>query len=117
MSEMQKMTIQIGGVKYPITTAEDPAYVEELAKEMDKLARQLMGNSRMSINEALVLMALSYLDAHKKSERSADHLRGQIAEYLEEAAKARMEAGEARKELTRLENKLKGKGKAETANV
>lgn len=103
MPEQRKLAIQINGIKYPITTLEETDYVEGLAREMDKSVRQLMGGSQASVTEALVLLSLSYLDAYKKSETTSDNLRSQIAEYLEEAARARSEAVEARRELTRLE--------------
>lgn len=109
MAEVHKMVLQVNGMKYPITTAETEEYVGELGKEIDRSVRAMMENSRISVNEALVLCCLNYLDAYRKSEESADHLRGQIAEYLEEAAKARAEAVEARRELERLESRLKGK--------
>jgi cell division protein ZapA len=51
---------------------------------------------------ALVLCAINSADQQKKSENSADHLRGQLSEYLEDAARARMELEEARRELDRL---------------
>ena len=110
MTEYHKLIVEIYGGKYPIKTVEEPDYVSELARELDKATRELMKNgSSASLNEALVLLALSYLDAYKKSEQSADHLRGQIAEYLEDAAKSRAEVGEARKEIARLEGQLSGK--------
>lgn len=110
MAENNKLLIQINGVKYSITTAEEPGYVQDMGRQMDKSVRQLMGASpNMSLNEALVLIALSYLDAYKKEEQTADNLRNQIAEYLEDAAKARLEAGEAKREVARLERKLGNK--------
>lgn len=109
MSEKKKLVLNINGMKYPITTRESEDYVSELSREIDRSVRQMMDNSRMSVNEALVLLCLNYLDSYKKAEQGADHLRSQIAEYLEEAAKARAEAGEARKELARLEERLKAK--------
>lgn len=109
MSEKQKVVVQINGNKYPITTAEDVEYVNEMAKEIDRMVHQLMDDTHLSMNEALVLISLSYLDAYKKSEQSADHLRGQVAEYLEEASKARIEAAGAKQELERLESRVKGK--------
>jgi cell division protein ZapA len=101
--------IWIGANKYPITTQEEPAYVEELGSQIDKQVKHLMDN-RMSLSEALVLVSLNYLDMYQKSEEGADHLRSQISEYLEEAAKARSEAAEARREIARLEARLQNKG-------
>ena len=77
-----------------------------MAAEIDKMVRQLMDGTHLSMNEALVLISLSYLDAYKKSEESADNLRSQVGEYLEEASKARAETADAQKEIMRLENRL-----------
>lgn len=107
MSDMNKVAIQINGVKYPITTAESPAYVEELGREMDKTVRQIMGSANLSINEALVLLALSYLDQYHKAESGADNLRNQVAQYLDEASKARQDTTEAFREIERLEEQIK----------
>lgn len=110
MSPLNKITIQVYGTKYPITTKEDPAYVAGLAHKLDEAVHELTDGARnVSFNEALVLIAMSYLDSYEKAEKNADSLRGQIAEYLEDAAKARLEAGEAKRELQRLERKFGGK--------
>lgn len=107
MAPQNKITITVNGTKYPITTPEEPSYVAGLAHKLDEAVHGLMSGARgLSLNEALVLVCMSYLDAYEKSEKLADSLRGQIAEYLEDAAKARLEAGEARRELQRLERKL-----------
>lgn len=109
MAELRRAVIRVGTGKYPITTEEDPRYVETLGDEIDKQVTQLV-NNRMSLTEALVLVSLNYLDLYKKSEESADHLRGQITEYLDEAREARSEADEAKRELAQL--KSKGGGRA-----
>ena len=44
---------------------------------------------RLSPNAALILCAMGYADSLHKSEESADHLRSQLSEYLEEATRAR----------------------------
>ena len=110
MPPFNRITIQINGTKYPITTQEESAYVAGLAHKLDGAVRELMDASRgLSLNEALVLISMSYLDSFEKSEKNADNLRSQIAECLEDAAKARMETSEARRELVKLERKLGGR--------
>lgn len=106
MSETKKIGLYINGTKYAITTQEDQSYVEELGRDLDQAVHQLMDGRYRSLPEALVLTSLSYADAYKKAIQSADHLRSQIAEYLEDAAKARQDADEARRELARLESML-----------
>lgn len=112
MDSFNRVVVQIRGMKYPITTREDPAYVVGLAHKLDEAARELTGGpNAVSLNEALVLISMSYIDACEKAEKSADSLRAQISEYLEDAAKSRLEAAEARRELQKLERKL-GNSKA-----
>jgi len=94
-----KMTVMIYGIRYAITSTEDPAYVYTLAGEIDRLVTEMMHAGGMSVNQALVLAALSYLDASKKSEATVDNLRNHISDYADDAAKARMELAEARKSL------------------
>lgn len=107
MEEQKKVTITVKGNKYPITTSESPAYVQGLSYEIDKTINQVIEqNENISLNEALVLMCISYLDAYKKEQRNSDNLRRQVAEYLEDAAKAREEAEEAKREIKRLEKDL-----------
>lgn len=109
MAGINRVTVLINGVRYPIRTAEDPAYVTKLAAEMDEALRELMGTSGLSVNEALVLMGLEYLDCYRRADRNLDNMRNQIAGYLEDAAKARMEAGELKREMERLERTLQNK--------
>ncbi|MCL2068435.1 MAG: cell division protein ZapA [Oscillospiraceae bacterium] len=94
-----RLTIEIYGTRYSITTTEDAQYVQDIAREADKALTSLMRNSSISLNQALVLMMLHYLDAHKKSEESADHLRGQVTEYLKDAQDARAELSAAQQRI------------------
>lgn len=104
LPDVNRLSITINGARYPIATQEDPQHVYEMAKELDAAVRELStGQKSIALNEALVLIALSYLDAYQKEEKTADNLRNQIAEYLEDAAKARMEATEAKREIARLQ--------------
>lgn len=108
-----KLSVQIYGIKYAITSNEEPAYVRGLASEIDKTVTDLMRSGGMSVNQAFLLACLNYLDGYKKSEEGADNLRRQIAEYAEDAAKSRAELAEAKKELAKLRDKDGKKGQAD----
>lgn len=97
-----KLTVLINGTKYAITTTEDPDYVQGLAGEIDVLITNMMKGSTMSINHALLLAALHYLDQCKKTDENSNHLRKQISEYGKESSKARSELFEAKKEISKL---------------
>ncbi len=101
-----RVRVEVGNSKYVISTQEDEAYVLSLAKELDSGVRQLMeGNDRVTLNDALVLCALNYIDMYHKSERSTDHMRSQLTEYLEDASRARVELDEVKRELAALKEK------------
>ena len=55
-----------------------------------------------------------YLDAYKRSEENADRMRTQISEYLEDAAKARIELDEVKRENAHLRRQLDGRDKGQT---
>ena len=54
---------------------------------------------RLSTTQAAVLAALSYADECKKASDSADRLREQIKDYLDDASNAKSKADWARHEL------------------
>lgn len=107
MNGINRVRIDINGSKYLISTGESEEYVKSLALELDDQLRGLMQkNGNMSFNDALIICALGYVDSYKKSEQNADNLRTQITEYLEDAARARIEVDEAKREINRLEKAL-----------
>ena len=100
-----RLTIEIYGTRYSITTTEDTKYVQSLARELDKMLSGLMNQNGISLNQAFMLMCMHYLDAIKKSEEGADHLRGQVSEYLKDAASARAELAAALQKLEQFTEK------------
>ncbi len=105
--EKNKVRLNICGVDYYITTDDEVKYVQTLGDELDlKLNKILRENSRISITQAAVLASLEYADLAKKAEQSADNLRSQIQEYLEDAARAKTNAEVSRREAERLGKEL-----------
>ena len=87
---------------------------QTLRREIDAQVRQLMdGNDRVSLNDALVLCCLNYANAYKKSEESADNMRTQLTDYLEDATLARIELDETKRENERLKRRLEMLGGSE----
>ena len=105
--EKNKVRLNIGGADYTITTEDDPKYVMALGDELDALlTRTLRENNRLSVTQAAILLALDFADQCKKAEISADNLRSQIKEYLEDAQRAKMDAEIAKREVDRLTREL-----------
>ena len=94
-----RVVITLGGVRYPLRTIEDPAYVNELAEEMDDKLRKIMGDGNLSMSEALVVICLEYFDAYKKAERNLDNMRLQVAQYMEAVKKTEAGLSPVKEEL------------------
>jgi len=108
MELSKKVKVEIAGASYTITTSEQEGYVHDLAGEVGTDIEGLMErNPALSMNDALVLCAIGYLDAYKKENANADHIRGQLKEYLADTARARMEVDEANRRADKLDAELK----------
>lgn len=104
---MEKIRLLIAGEEYNIATDDDLDYVAQLGQELDKKISDIMREStRISITQAAIVTALEYADQAKKSEVTSENLRGQIQEYLEDAARARTDAEISRREVERLTKEL-----------
>ncbi|MBC8586034.1 cell division protein ZapA [Youxingia wuxianensis] len=107
---MNKVRISINGVHYTISTPESEEYVLSLAQELDGQIKEIVEkNSNISFNDVMVLCAMNYVDAYKRSEENADRMRNQISEYLEDAAKARIELDDVKRENANLKKQLEAK--------
>lgn len=105
--EKARVTLNICGNDYYITTDEDPQYVQSLGIELDEtLSKIVQGNNRLSMTQAAILTALEYADSARKATETADNLRSQIKEYLEDSARYKMEAEVARRDVDRLNKEL-----------
>ncbi len=107
MNYGNRIRIQIGSQAYTLTTTEDEDYVRGIASEIDEQVEAMLARGNgLSLNEALVLCAVGYCDSYKKERANTDHLRSQLKDYLDDAAKARIEADEARRNVQRLTREL-----------
>lgn len=105
--EKNKVALKICGNSYTILTEDDPEYVEELGELINSEMRQISQESpTLSMTQCAVLVALDRADACKKATASADNLRAQIKDYLEDSARARMEVDVARREIERLNREI-----------
>lgn len=104
---MEKIRLMIAGSEYFLSTDDDLDYVAALGQELDKRISEIMqSNSKISVTQAAILVALECADAAKKGEESAENLRSQIQDYLEDAARARNDAEISKREAERLAKEL-----------
>lgn len=104
---MEKIKLIIANDEYNISTDNDLDYVAQLGEELNQRITSILNSStRISVTQAAILTALEYADAAKKGEIASENLRGQIQEYLEDAARARTDAEISKRELERVTKEL-----------
>ena len=102
-----KVRLNICGSSYVISTSESEDYMQNLADRLNLDMNELMSSSKsVSITTAAVMTALSYRDELEKASGSADNMRRQIKDYLEDAASAKMAAEEVRRENAALKRRI-----------
>lgn len=98
-----RVKIDIAGTRFTVVSAESEEYTrcvaDRLNGEINAVRRAAPG---LSPNSAVMLAALNICDDLTKSEDDADHLRGQIKEYLNEAAAYRSRCEQAERENEKL---------------
>lgn len=100
-----RVTVTIADQKYTFLASEEQAYMERVAALVDGQIRETMrAGGRFSIMEAAVLTAVNLADEYLKEQESANNLRRQIKETLEESAKLKLELSEAKREVFKLQN-------------
>lgn len=100
--EKNKVDITIRSQKYSIITGEAPENLIALAQDLDGKLSEILDNSRLSLNQALVLVALDLANESKKNVALAESFKAQIADYLEDAENAKTERDKYKRELDKL---------------
>ena len=102
-----KVRLNICRSSYVVNTSESEDYMKNLADRLNLDMNELMASSNsVSITTAAVMTALNYRDELEKASGSADNMRRQIKDYLEDAASAKMAAEEARRENASLKRRV-----------
>ena len=102
-----KVRLNICGSSYVVNTAESEDYMQNLADRLNLDMNELMASSNsISITTAAIMTALNYRDELEKASGSADNMRRQIKDYLEDAASAKMAAEEVRRENASLKRRI-----------
>lgn len=103
MDSVNKVTLNICGTDYVITTEESAGYMQEIGAQVDARIRNIMNqNNRTSLVTAAVMVALMQADEAKKAVLSADNLRKQLKTFFDDNNRSRSEADAMRREVERL---------------
>ena len=100
-----RVTVTIAGQEYTLVGSEEPSYTEKVAAHVDEKVKEILDGARVSLVDGAVLAAVNIADEDFKEVETAENLRRQLKEYLEEATKMKLELSEAKREIFKLQNK------------
>lgn len=99
--------IKIFNKEYSIQTEETEEYTKQLAATLNqKLSEIVQGMTQMTPVDGAVLVALDCLDKSLKADINIDKIRGQIKDYVDDAAKSAEKLKEADEEISKLTAKI-----------
>lgn len=96
--------VVIAGNTFTMTGEQDEEYMVKIAALVDQKIADIRGSGANTM-QAITLAACDMADSYVQAVEGADHLRQQIASYLEENAKATRELADAHAEINRLETR------------
>ena len=100
-----RINVTIAGKEYTLLAEEDAAYTRKVAAHVDDQLREVQSSTKVSLTDAVILAALNIADEYYKEAESAESLRKQIKDILEESSRTKLELAEARREIFRLQNR------------
>jgi cell division protein ZapA len=100
---MKKRTsVTIAGNEYHLIGAENEEYTRKVAAHLDSKISEILNSGNTSLLEAAILAGVNIADDYYKVLDTADNLRAQLKEYLDQAGKMKMEISELKREIMRL---------------
>ncbi|MBE6908076.1 MAG: cell division protein ZapA [Ruminococcaceae bacterium] len=100
-----RVTVSICGEEYTLVAEEAPSYMQKVGGYVDTKMGELIESAKVGRTDAAVLTAVNIADELFKEREAAETLRTQVKEYVDEAARARNEVSELKRELFKLQNK------------
>lgn len=100
-----RITVTIGGQDYTLIADQDEAFTLKVAAHVDQKMSELLSGGRLSQVDSAVLACLNIAEEYFREVETAENLRRQLKEYLDEGTKMKLELSEAKREIFRLQNK------------
>ena len=107
--EKNKITITINNRDYTLVSADTKEHMEMVAEYIDKKIGEITfaSGGSLTIQDTSILAAINVADDYFKSEETADNLRSQIKQYIDEASAASFKNSQLETEIARLKAEIK----------
>ena len=100
-----RVTMNICGEDYTLIAEESPSYMERVGKLVDEKLSEVLSAGSVSRTDAAILTAINLADELLKAQESGENLRRQVKTYLDEAAQAKNEVSELKRQLFKAQNR------------
>ncbi|MBE6989691.1 MAG: cell division protein ZapA [Ruminococcaceae bacterium] len=100
-----RVKFNICGEEYTLIAEESPSYMERVGKLVDSRMSEVLNGGSNSRTDAAILAAVNIADELLKAQESAENLRRQIKTYVDEAAQAKNEISELKRQLFKAQNR------------
>ena len=105
-----RVVINICGEELTFIAEESSSYMQRVGAYVNDKMAEVLDSSKVGRTDAAVLTAVNITDELFKAREDAEHLRGQLKGYVEEANRAKNEASELKREIFRLQTQLSKTG-------
>ena len=98
----QKVMVTIAGLEYTLISTDTEEQVRRVAGLVDSKINENLSVGNLSQLHATVLAAVNIADEYYKMFDTAENLRRQIKDYIEDASRQKAELMDARREISKL---------------
>lgn len=99
------ISVNIGGVELRLVSGENEEYTRRVAAHVDAKVNEVLKSGNFSLVEAAILSAVNISDEYYKAMETAENLRTQLKDYLEDGSRMKSEIADLRREISRLSGK------------
>lgn len=96
-----RVEVIIGGRIFRLLADEDYDYTKKVSSYVDGKVTDMMKKGNLSFSDALMLSAINVADELFREKEDSESLRKQLKDYIEDAAKAKSELTDLRRETAR----------------
>ena len=98
-----RVVVTIGGQEFTLLSDRDEAYVRHVAARADEEIQTLAGQMKTApAAQIAVLAAVNLAEEALETRDTAESLRAQLKDFLEEASRLKQENADLKREITRL---------------
>ena len=106
--DKNKVTITINNRDYTLMSEDTEQHMQTVAEYIDKKIGEIVlaSGGKLTMQDVSILAAINVADDYFKSEETADNLRSQIKQYIDDASSATFENNRLKAEVSRLKAEL-----------